>query len=312
MTGGSDSPQRFPGTAPQAPRNEPNADLHGQNVLITGASRGLGRALAAAFAQRGANLLLVARSQGSLEHLCSELTRAAQPGQVIAPLCVDLAEPGAPRRAITHARNLWSHLDVLVNNAATLGPIGPCWENDWEEWTRTLQVNLLAPVELCRAAAPWMQARGSGRIINLSGGGATAPRPRFSAYATAKAALVRFSEVLAAELAGSGVYVNCVSPGAMNTQMAEQVRRAGPQQAGQREFAQASELADQDAPQTTRRAVDLILFLASSRGPRISGRLISAIWDPWETLTAHEAELNDTDIYTLRRIVPADRGRSLA
>lgn len=282
--------------------------LHGQNVLLSGASRGLGHALAHAFARRGANLLLVARSAKQLEDLCGELQRVARPEQSVA-LAADLSEPGAGARIIAHARGLWPRLDVLVNNAAVLGPIGACWENDWQEWLRTLQIDLLAPVELCRAAAPWMRAQAGGRIINLSGGGATTPRPRFSAYATAKAALVRFSEVLAAELADAGVCVNCVAPGAMNTDMAEEVRRAGPQRAGETEFGQAVKLAGQDAERATCRAVELILFLASPTGPRISGRLISAVWDPWESLPERSGDIAASDIYTLRRIVPQDRGQ---
>src|SRR6185503_10747901 len=130
-----------------------------------------------------------------------------------------------------------STLHILVNNAALVGPIGPAWENDWDDWQQTLRVNLLAPVALCRLCASWLPT--GGKIINLSGGGATGPRPGFSAYATAKAGLVRFTENLAAELKDRGVDVNAVAPGMLNTAMQIAIKNAGPARAGEREFQQA-------------------------------------------------------------------------
>ena len=109
-------------------------------------------------------------------------------------------------------------LETLINNAAIHGPIGSLWKNDWSLWTEVIQVNLLAPVALCHALVPLIKET-KGSIINLSGGGATGPRANFSAYATAKAGLVRFSETLAEEVKSYDVRVNCIAPGPIRTDL---------------------------------------------------------------------------------------------
>ena len=272
-------------------------------VLITGASRGLGRAIAREFWNRGASLALVARDRAALEELAASLPPFAARSAEIIP--ADLSDPDAPASIVEQLRRKWEHLDALINNAAITGPVGPVWDNEWRHWRETIQVNLLAPVALCRLCIPWM--RRGGAVVNLSGGGATGPRPNFSAYGTAKAALVRFTETLAQETAERGIRVNAIAPGAMNTEMLEAVLRAGAGQAGP-EYARA--LAQKEkGGQPPEKAAALAWFLASQAGEGITGRLISAVWDPWENLPAHAGELRASDIYTLRRITPEDRGK---
>ncbi|MCP5114354.1 MAG: SDR family oxidoreductase, partial [bacterium] len=208
---------------------------------------------------------------------------------------------------VTEARRVWDKVNALVNNAAIQGPIGPLVENDWDEWTQTIRVNLLAPVALCRLVSPWMAESGGGAIVNLSGGGATGPRPRFSAYATAKAGLVRFSETLAAEAAPQGVRVNCVAPGSLRTDMLRDMMAAGRARTGDAEFDRAIRC-DREGGDPPERAAELVAFLVSGQAAGITGRLISAVWDPWPRLAELAGELRDTEIYTLRRIVPSDRG----
>ncbi len=286
-----------------------SAALLGRQALITGASRGLGRAIAVAMWQAGADLLLVARSESTLLQLQSELLRSrCREDQQVYVFWSDLQSADSVPAIVQAVQCVWNGLDVLVNNAAILGPIGRVWENDWEAWQQSIRVNLLAPVELCRAFVPSMISRGGGKVINLSGGGATAPRPNFSAYATAKAGLVRFSEGLAAEVRDANIQVNCVAPGALNTALNQAVLGAGPERAGADEYARAVALADQENV-TPCRAADLVVFLASPASDCITGRLLSAVWDPWDRLAGHVDELNGSDIYTLRRIVPTDRGK---
>jgi NAD(P)-dependent dehydrogenase (short-subunit alcohol dehydrogenase family) len=282
--------------------------LVGKNVIITGASRGLGSHLARAMWHQGASLLLVARSAEALFELHAALMASAENGQQVHVVRADLRTGDAVPTIIGEARRVWDKLDVLINNAAVLGPIGKIWENDWDEWQATMRVNLLAVVELSRACLPWMFVRRQGRIINLSGGGATRPRPHFSAYATAKAGLVRFSETLAHEVRDMNVQVNCVAPGRMYTDMLQAVLHAGAEAAGESEYAQAVIQAESQEvfPQ---RAIDLCVFLASEAADGITGKLLSAVWDPWETLPEHLGDVHDSDIYTLRRIVPGERGK---
>ena len=152
-----------------------------------------------------------------------------------------------------------------------------------------------------------MKAQGGGVILNISGGGATSPRPFFSAYATAKAGLVRLTETIAAEAGHYGIRANAIAPGAMNTEMRDTVLRAGPELAGETEYRKALEQAETGGalPDTP---AELAIFLASDSAVGVNGRLLSAVWDSWRDLSAHAPELARSDVYTLRRIVPKDRG----
>jgi len=271
--------------------------------LITGASRGLGRSIAREFWSHGASLALVARNRAPLEELRADLRGTGSGTIEVIP--ADLSDPHAPAAIVDQLRRQWDHLDALVNNAGVAGPIGPLWDNDWREWQETVQINLLAPVALCRLCVPWMPRGGA--IVNLSGGGATSARANFSAYGTAKAALVRFTETLALEVAGLGIRVNAISPGIMNTEMVDAVLRAGPEKVGP-DYAKVLEV-KRHGGESPEKAAALAYYLASPASEGITGRLISAVWDPWTALAAHTAELRDSDIYTLRRIVPEDRGK---
>jgi len=280
--------------------------LAGRNCIITGASKGLGAKIAAAFWRVGANLILVARSKEMLHDVVTSLLQ--RPHQRVTTIEADLGDPLSVDKVVCGAKEVFESLDVLVNNAGICGPIGPVWTNDWDEWKWALQVNMLSIVALCRQCVPWMANAGRGKIINLSGGGATHARANFSAYATSKAGLVRFSETLAEEARDLGIDVNCIAPGAMDTTLITEVLESGPSVAGQKEYEDALKVR-QTGGASLERVADLCVFLASSRSDEITGKLISAIWDPWERLPENLVELQKTDIYTLRRIVPKDRGK---
>lgn len=253
------------------------------------------------------NLVLLGRHSDALSHEAAGLGKRT--GQQIITFAVDLAESDAAEKVVRFVDSNAPHLDMLINNAAIQGPIGPVWTNDWSEWLQALQVNLISPIALCKAVAPLMIRQGRGSIINLSGGGATNPRPNFTAYATAKAGLVRFSETLAQELLPHNVRVNCIAPGAMNTAMLRRVIEHGPEVCGPKEHEAAQEI-QRTGGASMQEVAALCMFLMSDAARGITGKLISAVWDPWQTLDSHIDELNGTDIYTLRRIVPVDRGKT--
>src|SRR5262249_24713382 len=157
-----------------------------------------------------------------------------------------------------------------------------------------------------RAVVPGMIARGAGWIINISGGGATSPRPMFSAYGSAKTALVRFGETLAAEGRDKGLRVNNIAPGPFASGLSKAGRQArAPAGAGEASNGEHLLAAKDDA--SARRAAKLIAYLVAGPGRDITGKLISAVWDPWTDLPDHWHDIRDNDVYTLRRIVPADR-----
>jgi NAD(P)-dependent dehydrogenase (short-subunit alcohol dehydrogenase family) len=275
--------------------------------LITGASRGLGKVLAKHFWQRGWNLILLARSQQVLSEVVHSLGERSR--QSLHAIVANLAHPEEIERVVETAKSLVPRLDTLINNAGIQGSVGPVWENDWKEWLETLHVDLIAPVELCRRIVPWMIGNGSGSIISLSGGGATGPRVNFSAYATAKTGLVRFSETLAEELKPHNIRVNCIAPGAMGTAMMEEVIAKGEAATGKQEYENAVRILRQGGA-SMQQVAELCHFLASDASRGITGKLVSAVWDDWEHWPEHIDELRTSDVYTLRRITGRDRGFS--
>ena len=278
--------------------------MNDRYILITGASKGLGESLAQHLAHSGFDLCLVARNGVLLRKLSTKLS--SETGREIIPLVCDLSDPEAVKNLILKIKKNFPYLETLINNAAIHGPIGPLWGNDWSLWQEVIQVNLLAPVALCHALVPMIK-KSKGSIVNLSGGGATRPRANFSAYATAKAGLVRFSETLADEVKAFGVRVNCIAPGAMKTSLQSDVIEKGANIAGRLEYDFAEKVFSEGGTNMNRVA-DLVHFLISDKGSRITGKLISAVWDKWKDWPEHLEELENSDAYTLRRIAGRDRG----
>jgi NAD(P)-dependent dehydrogenase (short-subunit alcohol dehydrogenase family) len=292
-------------TAPvSAPR-----PLEGRTAIVTGASQGLGVAIARAYVAAGASVMLCARDGALLERARLEIAPPDGSAQTVLAHAADVSRPGDVDRLVAAAMEAWSRVDILVNNAGIHGPIGAAEDVDWEQWVQTIAINLFGSVLMCRALLPHFKARRSGKIVQLSGGGATKPMPRASAYAASKAAVVRFVETLAEEVREYGIDVNAIAPGALNTRMLDDVLAAGPDRAGQ-PFYQRAVAQMERGGESLEEGAALAVFLASAAGDGITGRLVSAIWDPWDRLAELRDELLRTDVYTLRRIVPADRGLS--
>mgnify|MGYP000682456454 CR=1 FL=1 len=282
--------------------------LLNRTAIITGASQGLGRAIAMAYVDAGAHVALCARNAEQLGAAAHELQQRAHAGQQIVALAADVASPSDVTRLVDTALQHFRHIEILVNNAGIYGPMGPVEEVAWEEWTRTVAINLYGSVLLCRAVLPHMKGRGYGKIIQVSGGGATAPLANISAYAASKAAVVRFAETLALEVRAHGIDVNAIAPGALNTRMLDEVLAAGPEKVGAAFYKKA--LQQKEAGGTGfEHGARLCVFLGSAASDGITGKLISAVWDKWELFPEIKDELNTSDIYTLRRITARDRGR---
>ena len=273
-----------------------------KHCLITGATGGLGKVLATRFSRAGYKLALHGRNAANVHVLAKVLS---DEGGMAFPVVADLALPDAAERLWETVEQEFGGVDVLINNAAVHGPICPFEESDPLAWEQAFRVDFLSPAALCRKALPFMKAQKFGRIINLSGGGGTSPRPLFSAYATAKTAMIRLGENLALESQGSGVTINSIAPGAMKTALIEEVYHKGPS-AGQREYALAEKIMTEGGA-SMENVAELCLFLASSRADGITGKLISAKWDDYEVWPHHLEELQNSDLYTLRRITGRDR-----
>ena len=282
--------------------------LKGRKISITGASQGFGLAVAETCLAEGADLAVCARSAEQLESAGAALRRRAAPGQRVVTMTGDVSNPADVDAVVAGATHELGPLDGLVNNAGVYGPKGLIEEVDWAEWTRAIEINLNGTVLPCRAVLPGFRSRGAGKIVNLSGGGATAPLPRLSAYAASKAAVVRFTETLAEELRGTGIDVNSVAPGALNTRLLDEVLAAGPDKVG-KAFYERSLRQKTEGGAPLEKGSALCAFLLSSESDGITGKLLSAVWDPWAELPNRRSELEKSDIYTLRRIVPEDRGQ---
>jgi NAD(P)-dependent dehydrogenase (short-subunit alcohol dehydrogenase family) len=281
--------------------------LAGRAAIITGASDGLGREIARACMQAGANVLICARDPDQLEKARVELAAVSAPTQILVAMPADVSSPEDVERLTRYAFERFPQVHVLVNNAGVYGPIGSLESVDWTEWVRAIEINLNGSVLMARALVPHFKQHHYGKIVQLSGGGATNPLPRFSAYAASKAAVVRFAESLALEVEPFGIDVNAIAPGALNTRMMEQLLAAGPETVGPAFYERMKKIADEGGTPLERGAA-LAVFLASAASDGITGRLLSAVWDPWSDLPARRDELKRTDIYTIRRITPADRG----
>lgn len=255
----------------------------------------------------GASLMICARNEMLLEQAARDLRKLAGAGQSVLALPADVSKPKDVAALVEAALQEFGRLDILVNNAGVLGPSGAIENTAWEDWIRAIEVNLLGSVLLCRAVLPHFKKAEHGKIIQLSGGGATNPLPMLSAYAASKAAIIRFVETLAEETRQYHIDVNAIAPGPLNTRMLDELLAAGAENTGSA-FYERSMQQKKNGGVPLRKGADLAVFLGSSSSDGITGKLLSAVWDPWPVLPHHLAELNGTDIYTLRRIVPGDRG----
>jgi NAD(P)-dependent dehydrogenase (short-subunit alcohol dehydrogenase family) len=205
----------------------------GKTALITGAGRGIGRAIALGLAGAGAGVILLARTAAQLDDTRALLREQGVPVQRIQVVPADLADSEQRDRAASAALAV-GRVDILINNAATVEPLGPTADIAAADLRLAFEVNVVAPVALTTAVLPGMLHAGWGRIVNVSSGIAAYPggMVRGNAYATTKAALEAHTLNLAAELRGTGVTVNAYRPGGVDTAMQAWIRRQAPERIG--------------------------------------------------------------------------------
>lgn len=281
--------------------------LKGRAAVITGANQGLGEAIATAYVLAGADVFLCARDDLKLAEVQTRLKGLAASGQRVEAMRADVSKREDVARLASAALKLFPQIHILVNNAGVYGPKGRIEEIDWDDWVQAIEINLLGSILTARAFLPHFRSHGYGKIIQLSGGGATAPLPYISAYAASKAAIVRFMETLAEEVKEDGVDINSIAPGALNTRLLDEVLEAGMEKVG-RGFYEKALKQKEEGGAGLEKGSALTVFLGSSLSDGITGKLISAVWDPWEQFPQYLQDLKQSDIYTLRRIVPKDRG----
>lgn len=256
------------------------------NVLLTG-YRGLAESFIDAFLENGHHLFVLARPTASLTALKSRWPRVHfTPGEVQNKKnCQDWIKSSLKQAG---------QLDVLINNAAITGPAGKLHELDFEEVENALTINLVAPLYLTHLFL--QTAKTPVTTINLSGGGATAPRPTFSSYAISKTGLVRLTETLAQEYSEHRFYA--IAPGALMTPMIESILRLDPQKVAASDFAEARRRATQGG-EDPQKAAELARWLCENRPQALNGKLIHAIYDDYRN---YAREATPADWWTLRRV----------
>lgn len=270
------------------------------NIVVTGSSSGIGRALVEHLLSRGDSVWGIARSDQS------DFARR-HPARFQASRA-DVALWPEVEAAAAAVGEKWPHVDGLVTCAGVQGEIGRTLTAEPLRWSATVRANLDGTFYAMRAFdALLRRSPGRAKVVCFSGGGATKPRARFSAYGVAKTGVVRLVETIAEEEQGRPLDINAIAPGAINTRLTDEVIALGPAVVGEAEFASAQKQKVTGGASLAK-ALGLVEWLLSPKSDGITGRLLSAPWDPWPSLDRHAAELHSTDIYTLRRIVPEERG----
>ena len=271
--------------------------LEDRVALITGAGRGIGRAIALAYAREGAHLALAARTVGELEET------ARQAGSLGAPTLIvptDVTDQVQVDDMVRQTLDRYSNIDILVNNAGVAGPVGPLHDVDLSYWVRTIQVNVVGVYLCCRAVLPLMLSRNRGKIINMSGGVGRNTSP----YGVSKAAVVCLTEILSSELEGKNVQVNIMSPGSIHTRMWEETRDAA-ELAGDVELLELGRRVTSGGGASIDRAAELAVFLAGDASGNLSGRLLDAVRDDFHSLPPKIPSIMASDAYLMRRVDPA-------
>jgi NAD(P)-dependent dehydrogenase (short-subunit alcohol dehydrogenase family) len=260
--------------------------------LITGAGRGIGKRLAIGFASAGMHIGLIGRSQGELDVTKLEIEHG---GGHAHRLRADVRDFEQVNAAVDRLSAVCGHVDILIANAAVLGPIGPFVDQKPRDWKGVFETNVIGVMNTCRAVLPQMIQRRQGKIVVIADSSSSTPRPNFAPYSASKAAIVRFAESLAEEVRDHNVQVNCFSPGLAYTSMTDEILEAD-------ERAGAKEIDDAERARLTggvpaEKQIQIALFLSSERSNHVTGKLID-VNDDWKKL---ERENTRPDAWTLRR-----------
>lgn len=275
-------------------------------TLVSGGTSGLGLKIALNMASQGKSVIICGRKVDSVQIAIEQLKILKKEEQILLGFDCDVSDKKSVDAMFRELNKKNIQIEALICNAGVIGPINKFLECDAKVWVEAFNINLYGTVNLIHAALPGMICRKSGRIIHISGGGASAPLFGMTSYAASKIATVRLIETLSLEYKEFGVTFNSIAPGILKTKLLDQMIEAGPDRIGATLFNKSS-LKLSEQIDSTKKALELVDFLISKQSSSVTGKLISAEWDNWSQWMNHEKELNNSDVYTLRRIVGRDR-----
>jgi NAD(P)-dependent dehydrogenase (short-subunit alcohol dehydrogenase family) len=285
-------------------RMQKKADLSGKRIVVTGGSMGIGLACVETCLEAGGKVLICARTEGPLDQAAASLKNKGYSD--IETKVADVTHQEQMNGVLQAAITRFGGLDGVIHCAGVYGPIGAVTEVDPSEWLEAITINLFGTFLVARQACQILKHRGGGRIVLFSGGGAAAPFPNYTAYACGKVGVVRLTETLAQEMQPFNIQVNCVAPGFVITRLHQQTLVAG-ERAGKaflENTRQQIETGGVPASVGARAAA----FLLSDESKGITGKFVAAPYDGWADWPKHLDVIEKTDVFTLRRIVPKDRG----
>ena len=273
--------------------------LENKRFVITGGSQGIGFAVAEKCVAEGAEVILVARNERDLKDSINKLSVHSTKNHQY--YLLDVGNLNAVKEFARWIKDQNLEIDGLVNCAGVYGPIGKTSTVDLLEFTKAININFLGTVYMCSIFAPLLTSATRKKIVNYSGGGAATPFPNYSAYATSKISIVRFTENLSLELSTENIDINCVAPGFVITRLHQQTLLAGSEIVGD-VFFESTKKQIETGGVPAEKAAELTCFLLSAASDGITGKFISAPWDPWQTLEFQNQLRQDKDLATLRRI----------
>ena len=272
--------------------------LKNKVALITGGSGYIGKAISRAFLREGAKVMLIARSVDELLAAKNELSDGFKSVEICK---ADVTHSTDVKNLVKKTLKIFGKIDILVNAAGIYGPIGSSLDVDFDKWKQTFEINVFGTFNLMQRVLPIMIKKGRGKIINFSGGG-DGPFPRFSAYNSSKAAVVRLTETMAAEVKDYHIDINAIAPGPVNSRFLQQALEAGEEAVGKKRY-QALLKQKNEGGVPPEKAANLCVFLASSASDGLTGKFLSAVWDDWKNWDKNKiAQIMKSDKYTLRRV----------
>jgi len=272
--------------------------LKNKVALITGGSGYIGKAISRAFLREAAKVMLIARSVDELSAAKNELSDGFKSVEIYK---ADVTHSTDVKNLVKKTLKIFGKIDILVNAAGIYGPIGSSIDVDFDKWKQTFEINVFGTFNLMQRVLPIMIKKGRGKIINFSGGG-DGPFPRFSAYNSSKAAVVRLTETMAAEIKDYHIDINAIAPGPVNSRFLQQALEAGEEAVGKKRY-QALLKQKNEGGVPPEKAANLCVFLASSASDGLTGKFLSAVWDDWKNWDKNKiAQIMKSDKYTLRRV----------